>query len=75
MRTVPSALEQSGTANHYLVRNLQAETVCSSVPTFVSASFIAAETNFIVSSGLTAGQGSLARFNSLNGYLGWSAEL
>ena len=78
MRTSPTALEQSGTANNYLIAYLATSTTCSAVPTFVFASPDGATIAATVASGLTAGQGSQIRADATNGataYLGWSAEL
>jgi len=75
LRTRPTALEQSGTAANYKVRHGATETVCSSVPTFSTSTDVAANTNFIVASGLTAGQGAMLWSGSASAYLAWSAEL
>jgi hypothetical protein len=79
MRTAPTALEQSGTANEYAVNFAGVQTTCSAVPTFQS--FTTENSAFVtltVTAGLIAGQGG--RFvtditNGTNAYLGWSAEL
>jgi hypothetical protein len=78
MRTTPTALEQSGTANQYAVV-FAATTTCSAVPTYNA---ITTSThygvNLTVSTGLTASQGGRAGTDATNGagaYLGWSAEL
>jgi hypothetical protein len=75
LRTRPTALEQSGTAANYKVRHGATETVCSSVPTFSTSTDVSANTNFIVASGLTAGQGAMLWSGSSSAYLAWSAEL
>jgi hypothetical protein len=75
MRVAPAALEQSGTAGDYSVAHANTSTNCSAVPAFDSASVNGASTTFTVASGLTAGQGSMARAASTNAYLAWSAEL
>ena len=75
MRAAPTALEQSGTAGDYDIQHLSNVTVCSSVPTFTAANQFMSTTAFSVASGLTAGQGSSARFVNTSGYLAWSAEL
>jgi hypothetical protein len=75
LRTAPTALEQSGTATHYDIQHANTSTVCSAVPTFLTASINMATSTFTVASGLTAGQGSNARLASTSGYLAWSAEL
>ena len=76
MRDKPSALEQSGTASHYQILHGATATTCSSVPSFDTiTSTTIYSTNFIVASGLTAGQGSGGRSNNASAYLGFSAEL
>lgn len=75
LRTRPTALEQSGTAANYKVRHGATETVCSSVPTFSTSTDVSANTNFIVASGLTAGQGAMLWSGSASAYLAWSVEL
>lgn len=75
MRSAPTALEQSGTAGDYSVAHAATSTVCSAVPTLLTASPFAATTTFTVASGLTAGQGSRARAVNTSAYLAWSAEL
>jgi hypothetical protein len=75
MRTAATALEQSGTASHYDIgRNGGATAVCTSVPVFGAA----LPTGFRVvytTSGLTAGEGLIARVANTSGFLAWSAEL
>jgi hypothetical protein len=75
MRTTPSALEQSGTANHFRVSHEATTTVCASVPVFISASPDSAQVSFTTSTVLT--QGYAVSLESANGaaYLAWSAEL
>jgi len=75
MRTRPTALEQSGTAGDYRVYYQFTSTTCSSVPTYFYANTWEAQTNFTVSSGLTVGEGAIARAVNSNAYLAWSAEL
>ena len=78
MRTAPSALEQSGTANQYMIAYLATSTQCTSVPTFSTASLYGSSVVFTVGAGLTAGQSSQLRTDGTNGvtaYLAWSAEL
>ena len=78
MRIAPTALEQSGTANHYTVNSVDSNFVCTSVPTFANASQNAVGFLFTVGSGLTLGYGAIARTDATNGasaYLAWSAEL
>lgn len=75
MRIAPTALEQSGTASDYVVRSSGANNVCSSVPTYQTASFYNAGVVFTVSSGLTSNGCFQMRANADAGYLAWSAEL
>lgn len=75
MRVAPSALEQSGTASHYLIAYAATASACSSVPTFSAATVNSSTFTFTVASGLTVGQAAQAASNSPNSYLGWSAEL
>jgi hypothetical protein len=74
MRTVPTALEQSGTATDYSVANASI-TVCNAVPTFTSASVKSAQTYFTVAAGLVLNNAIQARLVNTNAYIGWSAEL
>jgi len=75
MRIAPTALEQSGTANHYRI-NSNINTDCSAVPTFSTATQNAARVVYTVASGLTTNAPSFLS-NSANGagFLAWSAEL
>ena len=78
MRTAPSALEQTGTAGDYRVRNTAAtSTTCSAVPVIAAAgtTSYSVVTSFTVASGLTAGQGCFLQAVNSTAYLGWSAEL
>jgi hypothetical protein len=77
MRTNPTALEQSGTAANYQIRRQGGATVaCSAVPTWAASTLIGAQVAFPVASGLTAGEGLIARSAAVTtAYLGWSAEL
>jgi len=78
MRTAPTAMEQNGTANNYMMAYLGSTTTCSAVPAFGTAYTDGATITATVASGLTAGQGSQIRTDGTNGataYLGWSAEL
>jgi len=75
MRTAPTALEQTGTAANYSIAHANTSTAASSVPTFESATVNGASTNITVSSGLTAGQGSMARAANTAAYLAWSGDL
>ena len=77
MRDAPSALEQSGTASHYKVREATTVT-CDAVPTFTNADTWYAATSF-KKSGITSSngfaQGELLKVGIDGGYLAWSAEL
>ena len=78
MRISPTALEQSGTANHYQAYSSSgAALALTSVPTFaaVVTSQFQAAVNFTVGSGLTGG--NVTQFTAANSsaFLGWSAEL
>jgi hypothetical protein len=75
MRTAPTALSTSGTATDYGILVANTNTTCSAVPAFNVGSANSCLMNFTVASGLTAGQGGLAKNLTTNGYLGWSAEL
>jgi hypothetical protein len=78
MRTRPTALEQSGTAANYAIQHGNTATTCSAVPAYGSRTTSSlAQTEFFVSSGLTAGQGCAGSSASgvTTAYLGWSAEL
>jgi hypothetical protein len=77
MRIRPTALEQSGTAAHYAIRQPGLSNVaCNAVPTYSS---FTSESNFYVSgtvaSGLTANLPALLSVANAAAYLGWSAEL
>jgi hypothetical protein len=79
MRIAPTALEQSGTAADYAVRySGNSAGNCSAVPQFNAATSVGGIIVLTVGSGLTAGQGIMARAGSSTGgnaYFGWSAEL
>jgi hypothetical protein len=75
LRTDPSGLEQSGTANHYAVR-AYSERTCTAVPIFVSGTNkYAWICDTTVASGQTAGNGGDFLSPGADGYLAWSAEL
>jgi hypothetical protein len=75
MRTIPSALEQSGTAGDYRVAHRATTTTCNAVPAISGVSIWGARTSLSVSSGLTAGDGCMGRSVNSDAYLAWSAEL
>jgi hypothetical protein len=78
MRTIPSALEQSGTASHYSMWKADSTMVtCTSVPSFDSSTADTAAITIFTSTSLvgTAGQCSTGFSNNASAYLAWSAEL
>jgi len=77
LRSVPTAVEQSGTVGNYGVNNLAVTTACvTTVPTFSNASIDNATTTFTTAATLVAGQACQGVNNSTTtAYLGWSAEL
>jgi len=74
MRTIPAALEQSGTATDYNLVYGGTNANCSSVPTLGTSNVGTVAFSYTVAAVMTLGQGVIARQNT-NGYLGWSAEL
>lgn len=74
MRIAPTALEQSGTASDYAVYVSGSQVTSSSVPTTSTCDTFSGQVNFNAT-GLTAGQGTIAKSLTANAYLGWSAEL
>lgn len=76
MRTVPTALETTGTAGDYSVVEPGGVTpVCTAAPTFLNATNWSALTTLTTGGTLTAFRPSAGRSSSANAYLGWSAEL
>jgi hypothetical protein len=76
MRIKPTAIEQTGTANDYLIlRPGPVGESCTSVPTFVSATKNSSTVLFATAANLTSGHAVLFRSNSSNSYLAWSVEL
>jgi hypothetical protein len=75
MRTRPTALEQSGTANHYGIAYLATSAACSAVPTFAYSTELVSQVQFTNTAVLTAGQASEGYSANASGYLAWSAEL
>jgi hypothetical protein len=76
MRIRPSSLEQTGTAADYRIwHGSNTNTNCSSVPVIAGTTLTTSRFLFTVASGLTIGQGSLARATNTGAYLAWSAEL
>ena len=74
MRANPTALEQSGAANDYSVGG-KSNVTCSAVPIFNNTYKDAALVELTVSSGLSGGDASHARFTDDDGFFGFSAEL
>ena len=76
MRIRPTALEQSGTASDYRVVYGNASiTALTSVPGFSNASYASANLSLTTAAVLTANGGIVFQSATVNGYLGWSAEL
>jgi hypothetical protein len=77
MRVPPTALETTGTASDYRVLYQNANEICTSVPTFTSASTLSARLIFSGSSVFTVGEGAMmvSDFSSSTSFLAWSAEL
>ena len=77
MRIRPTALEQSGTAAHYAIRQPGLQNIaCNAVPTY--SSFTSNSSFFVsgtVASGLSANFPALISAANASAYLGWSAEL
>ena len=73
MRIPPTALEQSGTASHYKIREATTIT-CDAVPTFNNADTWYAQISFKKSSSGFS-QGEILKCGIDGGYLAWSAEL
>jgi hypothetical protein len=74
MRINPTALETSGTASDYQIRHKTTTTTCSIVPSIVNQS-PTGYVQFIVASGLTAGEGNDLRGATTDAFLAWSSEL
>ncbi len=76
MRTVPSALDQSGTASDYkVILGATGAAACSAVPVYNSPSVVLGDITWTVASSATANQAVYIASNSASSYLGWSAEL
>jgi uncharacterized protein (DUF736 family) len=76
MRIRPTALEQSGTASDYRVVYGNANiTAATGVPAFSNASYLSANMSIATAAVLTANGGITFQSATVNGYLGWSAEL
>jgi hypothetical protein len=75
MRVAPTALEQSGTAGDYSIREANAIHVCTSVPVFYTASKSVQSVTLVATGLLTAGRANSFRAVNTSAFLGWSAEL
>jgi hypothetical protein len=76
LRTYPTALETTGTASDYSVRNLNTTTTCSAAPAlFGGGTKTVGGITLTVASGLVAGQGCALRINGASAFLAWSVEL
>jgi hypothetical protein len=76
MRTIPTALEQSGTAGDYkLTTSAFGGSTCTAVPTFNAATQNASVVVFTASAVFTAGHATSLVSSASGAYLGWSAEL
>jgi len=74
MRAEPS-MSTTGTAGDYSIR-IGGNTIgCSSVPSLSSGNRRVAHVQWSVSSGLTAGQAVIGKFDAADKYIDWSAEL
>ena len=76
MRTNLTAVEQSGTADHYKVIHNSTTSTCSSVPSYLGdANNTSQSLNFTFSGSGTQGQGGLGRSGNASAYFAWNAEL
>jgi hypothetical protein len=76
MRSVPTALEQNGTAADYRLLNASAvASNLSSVLTFNSATVASGAVTGTIAAGLIAGNATSINSSASGAYLGWSAEL
>jgi hypothetical protein len=75
MRATPSTLDTSGTASDYQYRFQTTGVACSTIPGLSEASPNTAFVFFTVASGLTVGNGGVARAATTNAFLGFGAEL
>ena len=76
LRTTPTALEQSGTANQYAIFTGGGVNASNAVPTFNWASQYVGVPQFNFAAALTVGRaGTAYAATSSGGYLAWSAEL
>jgi hypothetical protein len=78
MRTTPTALEQSGTANQYGIVTGVTSIALTAVPTYSALTTTDSYVVSLATASGTAGQGGRLQTDATNGaaaYLGWSAEL
>ena len=76
MRANVTALEQTGTSDHYKVIHNATTSTCSSVPTFLGdPNNTSQSVAFNFSGSGTQGQGGLGRSGNASAFLGFSAEL
>ena len=76
MRAAPSALEQTGTAGDYDTISNGSLIICTSVPTFVTATLDGSHITFDYSTAvLTVGSAATCRMRGASSFLAWSAEL
>ena len=75
MRASVTGINQSGDGTDYSVARLTGSTTCNAVPIFVNGNTHSADFRFNVASGLTAGQGVIARAANTDAFIGFSAEL
>ena len=76
MRANVTALEQTGTADHYKVIRNGTTSTCSSVPTFLGdPNNTSQSVAFNFNGSLTQGEGGLGRSGNASAFFGFSAEL
>ena len=76
MRANVTALEQTGTADHYKVIHNGTTSTCSSVPTFLGdPNNTSQSVAFPFNGSLTQGQGGLGRSGNASAFFGFDAEL
>ncbi len=76
MRSAPTIWVTATATDYHIFDTTGGNIACSVVPSILSNLTNKASTvQFTVAAGLTAGRGNLQRTNSVNGYLGFSAEV
>jgi len=75
LRTKPTAIEQTGTANDYATFVAGTQTTCTAVPTYTNYGSANSQIAQFTSSGLTNGHAGDGRATDADGFLAWSAEL